>query len=70
MATNVGDRLQATAERIAGLRADLEDECKIRDRLILVALDGGQSQGQVGRWAKLTETRVRQIMVDQIARAS
>lgn len=70
MATNVGDRLQAAAERIAGFRVDLEDECKLRDRLILEALDGGDSQSQVSRWAKIGETRVRQIMVDQIARAS
>jgi hypothetical protein len=70
MANHIGDRLQATAERIAGLRTDLDDETELRDRQILEALDMGVAQGQVSRWAKIGETRVRQIMINQVTLAS
>jgi hypothetical protein len=69
----VGDvevRLKATATRIAGLRAELYDEQLTRDRQILEAIDDGHSQSVVGRWAQLTEARVRQIIVAQDALAS
>lgn len=66
----IGERLQATAQRISGLRTDLDDETELRDRLILEAIDMGIPQGEVGRWAMLTRTRVRQIMIDQVVRAS
>jgi hypothetical protein len=65
MEGHIGDRLQVTAERISGLRTDLEDECRLRDSLVLEAVDSGISQGNVARWARLSETRVRQVIVEQ-----
>ncbi len=66
----IGKRLTATAERIAGLRAELQDECEIRDLQVLEAMDAGWARSQVSIWAKVTTTRVTQIVAEQGALAS
>ncbi|MGA2835511.1 MAG: hypothetical protein ABSF84_02830 [Acidimicrobiales bacterium] len=62
---NIEQRLRATADRIAGLRAELEDECLTRDRQVLEAIDAGVPRSQVARWAQLSLTRVTQVVVEQ-----
>jgi hypothetical protein len=62
---HIGERLAATAERIAALRTELEDECESRDRLIVEALDLGWERAQVARWSKMSPTRVGQITIDR-----
>jgi hypothetical protein len=64
---SLGERIATTAERIAGLRAELEDECETRDRQILEAIDSGCTQGEVARWSGITKTRVRQVIAEQAA---
>jgi hypothetical protein len=67
---SIRNRLEATADRIAALRAELEDECETRDRLVLEATDLGWPRGQISSWAKITTTRVTQIVAEQGALAS
>jgi hypothetical protein len=64
---NFSVRLQATAERIAGLEADLLDERKLRAALILEAMDAGETRADVARWSHLTPTRVSQVVVEQLS---
>lgn len=66
----IGERLSVSADRIAGLRAELEDECELRDRMVLEAIDQGWPRSQVSLWAKVTANRVTQIVAEQAAIAS
>lgn len=63
----IAKRLIATADRIAGLRTELQDECETRDRLVLEAMDLGYLRRDVGRWAQVHKTRVTQIVAEQAA---
>ncbi len=56
-------RLSASADAIEGFQAALEDEVEVRDRLILEAVDHGCPKRAVGRWARISESRVHQVVL-------
>jgi hypothetical protein len=55
-------RLRAAGELCDSLRTELEDELEARDRIILEAIDLGWGRSQVARWAKVSNTRITQVI--------
>jgi len=60
-------RLGACSDTIAALGGAREDEIETRDELIVKAIDLGWPRRQVARWAKVSETRVTQIIAARCA---
>ncbi len=55
-------RFTACADSIDGHHAAWEDEIEARNRLIVQAFDLGWNRSQVARWARVSPTRVTQVV--------
>jgi hypothetical protein len=56
------DRLGKVADSIDGHNDALEDELELRDQLIIKASEAGWPRAQVARWARVSPTRVHQVL--------
>ena len=55
-------RLGKCADDVDGYQDGLDDSIETRDELIVQAIDLGWSRGKVSRWARVSTTRVTQIL--------
>ena len=56
------ERLGKCADDVDGYQDALDDSIETRDELIVKAIDLGWTRGQVSRWARVSATRVTQIL--------
>lgn len=56
------DRLGKVADDIDAHHDFVEDALQLRDQLIVRAIDAGWPGGQVALWARVSRTRVNQIL--------
>lgn len=56
-------RARRAGEQVEALRAELEDAIELRDQIVLEAIDAGCSRGEVGRWARVSPTRITQVVL-------
>jgi hypothetical protein len=55
-------RLRGSASLVGAYLDEYEDEVRVRDGIVLEAIDAGCNRGDVAKWAELSPTRVTQIV--------
>ena len=60
-------RLRGSAGLVGAYLDAYEDEVRVRDGIVLEAIDAGCNRGHVATWAQLSPTRVTQIVAKRAA---
>lgn len=60
--TDWATRLGKCADDVDGYQDGLDDSIETRDKAIVQAIDAGWSGGKVAGWARVSRTRVNQIL--------
>jgi hypothetical protein len=63
-------RLRGSADAVDAWLDGYEDEVRVRDGIVLEAIDAGCNRGAVATWAHLSPTRVTQIVAKRAAEGS